>query len=120
MAEDRRRRRLLYFWSAVEFGGDVINVLQRATQRGTKANGDARAAATAFAILEVCGDRHSLGSYIRIANTWPEAIIFEALSLTKDQAARGRITKSRGAYFTNTVARLARERGLNENDAAVL
>ncbi len=51
-----------------------------------------------------------MGSYLTIARTYPEQLVREALSLTKDQAARGRIRKSRGAYFTDTVGRLARER----------
>ncbi len=71
-----------------------------------------RAEGLALAILDVCHDPHSKGSYLQIARSYPEGLIFEALSLTKDQAARGRINKSRGAYFTDTIARLAHERGL--------
>ena len=61
-------------------------------------------------ILDVCRDRHSTGSYTQIARTYPETIVREALSLTKDHAARGRIRKSKGAYFTDMVHRLAAER----------
>jgi hypothetical protein len=57
-----------------------------------------------------------MGSYVQIARTYPEHLVREALSLTKDQAARGRIRKSRGAYFTDLVQRLARTRGYNFPD----
>jgi len=80
----------------------------------TEGDGDRRdnlrAQGTALAILDVCGDHHSLGSYVQIARTYPEGLIFEALSLTKDARARGLIRKSPGAYFTDTLHRLARER----------
>lgn len=59
-----------------------------------------------------------MGSYLTIARTYPEQLVREALSLTKDHAARGRIYKSRGAYFTNLVHRLARERRLPRPDHA--
>jgi Bacteriophage replication protein O len=85
-----------------------VNVLEKFKKTGTA---DLRAQALAFDILEVCKDSHSMGSYVHIARTYPEQLVREALSLTKDQAARGRIRKSRGAYFTDTVARLARTRG---------
>ena len=71
---------------------------------------DLRAQALALDIMDICRDRHSMGSYLTIARSYPEQLVREALSLTKDQAARGRIRKSRGAYFTDTVARLARQR----------
>jgi len=58
-----------------------------------------------------------MGSYAKIARTYPEQLVREALSLTKDQAARGRIRKSRGAYFTNTVTRLAHERRIPPADS---
>ncbi len=71
-----------------------------------------RAQGTALAILDVCHDEHSLGSYVTIARTYPEGLIFEALSLTKDAKARRKVRKSPGAFFTDTVHRLAQERGL--------
>jgi len=61
-----------------------------------------------------------MGSYLTIARTYPEHIVREALSLTKDHAARGRIHKSRGAYFTDTVTRLAKARRLPNLDAPSL
>jgi hypothetical protein len=72
-----------------------------------------RSRALVLDILDVCKDRHSTGSYTQIARTYPEQLVREALSLTKGHAARGRIRKSKGAYFTDMVRRLARERGLN-------
>lgn len=74
---------------------------------------DLHAQALTFEILDVCKDEHSRGSYLQIARTYPEQIVRTALSITKDQALRGRIRKSRGAYFTDMVQRLARERGID-------
>lgn len=72
-----------------------------------------RSQALVLDILDVCRDPHSTGSYIQLARTYPEPLIREALSLTKDHAARGRIRKSKGAYFTDMVQRLAAERGVD-------
>jgi biotin operon repressor len=94
----------------------TFNVTDSLKGKGTNAGGtprdEQRAQSLALEILEVCRDTHSVGSYLTIARVYPEALIYEALSLTKDHAARGRITKSRGAYFTDTIARLAKQRGL--------
>ncbi len=64
-------------------------------------------------ILEVCRDKHSRGFYRLIAQRAPEDLIFAALSETKYQARSGRIRKSRGAFFTDEIQRLARERGID-------
>lgn len=79
---------------------------------------DLRARALALDIVDVCRDQHSMGSYLTIARSYPEQLVREALSLTKDARARGRIRKSAGAYFTDTVARLAHERGTPDRSAA--
>ena len=79
---------------------------------------ESRAYALALDILDVCRDKHSMGSYVQIARTHPEQLVREALSLTKDHAARGRIRKSRGAYFTDVVSRLAKERRLPPHQAS--
>ncbi len=72
---------------------------------------DGRTQALVLDILDVCRDPHSTGSYLQLARTYPESLIREALSLTKDGATRGLIRKSRGAYFTDMLRRLAAERG---------
>jgi len=72
-----------------------------------------RGRALVLDILDVCKDHHSTGSYTQIARTYPERLVREALSLTRDHAARGRIRKSKGAYFTDMVYRLAAERGFD-------
>src|SRR5713101_115053 len=88
-----------------------VNVLQKTSEGDDETRRtELRAQALALDILDVCKDSHSMGSYVQIARTYPEQLVREALSLTKDHAARGRIRKSRGAYFTDTVTRLARER----------
>ena len=63
-------------------------------------------------MLEVCRDKHSRGFYRLVAQKLPEALIRAALSETKYQDRMGRITKSRGAFFTDQLQRLARERGI--------
>jgi biotin operon repressor len=87
-----------------------VNALKKTTSEEDEDDrrNDLRARGTALAILDVCGDHHSLGSYMQIARTYPEALIFKALSLTKDARARRLIRKSAGAYFTSTLIRLAR------------
>jgi len=95
-----------------------VNALQKTSEGDDEhRRDDLRTQATALAILDVCGDRHSLGSYVQIARTYPEGLIFEALSLTKDARARRLIRKSAGAYFTDAVGRLARERRLDQRGA---
>jgi hypothetical protein len=71
-----------------------------------------RSQALVLDILDVCKDHHSTGSYTQIARTYPEQLVREALSLTKDHGARGRIRKSKGAYFTDMVRRLAAARSV--------
>ena len=61
-------------------------------------------------MLEVCRDKHSRGFYRLVAQNVPEELIRAALSETKYQDRMGRITKSRGAFFTDQLQRLARER----------
>ena len=63
-------------------------------------------------MLDVCRDKHSRGFYRLVAQKVPEELIRAALSETKYQDRMGRITKSRGAFFTNQLQRLARERGI--------
>jgi hypothetical protein len=60
-------------------------------------------------ILAVCGDHHSTGLYWRIARAIPSDLIYEVLANTKNDAAIGRIKKSRGAAFTDLIKRRARE-----------
>jgi len=83
---------------------DIANVVRHT---------DGRVQALVLDILDVCGDQHSRGSYVQIARTYPEHLVREALSLTKDARARRLIRKSPGAYFTDTLARLASARGVD-------
>jgi hypothetical protein len=58
-------------------------------------------------ILATCGDPHSEGSYRKLIATHSEELIRTALSETRQAKLEGRIIKSRGAYFTDTLKRLA-------------
>jgi hypothetical protein len=58
-------------------------------------------------ILTTCGDPHSEGSYRKLIATHSEELIRTALSETRQAKLEGRILKSRGAYFTDTLKRLA-------------
>ncbi len=60
-------------------------------------------------ILAVCGDANSTGFYRKLCREAPRDIIFQALSETKYQANMGRITNSRGAFFTDLIKRKTRE-----------
>ena len=63
-------------------------------------------------MLDTLRDRESIGLYRLIANQVPEELIYEALSETRQQAAAGRIRKSRGAYFTARIRQLAEHHGV--------
>jgi hypothetical protein len=60
------------------------------------------------------GDRASLGCYLRLAQSCPDDVIFEALSLLKDARREGRIKQRRGALFLGIVRRLCDERQLGD------
>ncbi len=87
-----------------------VNGLIKTRGEDPEASGT-KAEALVLDILDVTRDPHSTGFYRRVAHAVPEHLVFRALSETKDQAARGRIRKSRGAFFTDTIDRLAREHG---------
>lgn len=57
-------------------------------------------------ILATCGDLHSEGSYRNIIATYSEPLIRMALSETRQAHLEGRILKTKGAYFTDTLKRL--------------
>lgn len=59
-------------------------------------------------ILDTCGDQKSTAAYLKIIKDYPEPLIRMALSETKQAHLEGRITKTRGAYFTDTLKRLSR------------
>ena len=61
-------------------------------------------------ILTTCGDPHSEASYRRLIATHSEELIRTALSETRQAHLEGRIVKTRGAYFTDTLKRLAQLR----------
>lgn len=64
-------------------------------------------------ILAVCGDRHSLGLYRRIARLAPYDLIYQAIAETRLQAIEGRVQKSRGAVFTDVIKRRALDLDIN-------
>jgi hypothetical protein len=95
-----------------------VNGFRKALSEGQTANGSLSAAETirvgslVIEMLDVCRDKHSRGFYRLVAQKVPEELIRAALSETKYQDRMGRITKSRGAFFTDQLRRLARERGI--------
>ena len=64
-------------------------------------------------ILEVCGDQHSRGFYTRVAQKVPAELIRAALSETKYRGATDQIKKSKGAFFTDEIRRIAKARGID-------
>jgi hypothetical protein len=58
-------------------------------------------------ILAVCGDRQNQAAYQKVLREYPEAHIQMALAETCHAAQEGRIRKSNGAYFMDTLKRLA-------------
>jgi hypothetical protein len=66
-------------------------------------------------ILDFTNDRHSRPYYEKAVCRLPEALIYCALSETKDADRRGQIRTSRARFFTSVLKRLARERELPLN-----
>jgi hypothetical protein len=58
-------------------------------------------------VLDTCGDRKNQASYQKIVKDYPEPLVRMALSETHQAYLEGRIIKTRGAYFTDTLKRIA-------------
>jgi hypothetical protein len=58
-------------------------------------------------ILAVCGDHENQAAYRKLIRDYSEPLIRMAISETKNAHLEDRINKTRGAYFTDTVRRLA-------------
>ena len=68
-------------------------------------------------ILNTCGDHKNEPSYRKIVATYSEPLIRMALSETRQAHLEGRILKTKGAYFTDTLKRLHQmheQRGLSD------
>ena len=61
-------------------------------------------------ILDTCCDRKNTAAYLKIIKDHPEPLIRMALSETRQASLEGRITKTRGAYFTDALIRLSQYR----------
>ena len=98
-----------------------VNGFKKSHSEGQMANGSLRAAeeirvgSLVLEMLDLCRDKHSRGFYRLVAQNIPEELIRTALSETRYQDRMGRIKKSRGAFFTDQLQRLARERGMELN-----
>ncbi len=64
-------------------------------------------------ILNVCGDQHSRGFYSIVVQKMPVELVRAALSETKYRGATGQIKKSKGAFFTDEIKRIAKARGVD-------
>ena len=58
-------------------------------------------------ILAVCGDRQNQAAYQKVLQEYPEGLIRMALAETRHAEHEGRIRKTTGAYFMDTLKRLA-------------
>jgi len=61
-------------------------------------------------ILTVCGDHQNQAAYQHVLREYPEGLIRMALAETRQAAQEGRISKSNGAYFMDTLKRLTTRR----------
>lgn len=61
-------------------------------------------------ILEVCGDTQNEAAYRNAIRTYPEGIIWTAISETKQAQMEDRIKKTNGAYFMDALKHLKRLR----------
>jgi hypothetical protein len=55
-------------------------------------------------ILVVCGDTKNKAAYQKVIRESPEGLLWMVLSETRQAEREGRITKSKGAYFMDTLA----------------
>jgi hypothetical protein len=58
-------------------------------------------------LLAICGDRQNQAAYQKVLREYPEELIQMALAETRQAAQEGRIRKTPGAYFMDTLKRLA-------------
>ena len=65
-------------------------------------------------ILDTCGDRKNTAAYLKIIKDYSEPLIRMALSETRHAHLEKRITKSRGAYFIDTLKHLTQSRATHE------
>jgi hypothetical protein len=61
-------------------------------------------------VLAFCGDRQNKGAYVTALRKYPEDLIRMTLSETRQATLEGRIRKSRGAFFMDTLKRIAKAR----------
>ncbi len=61
-------------------------------------------------IITLCGDAQNEGSYRKIVGEYPEHLVEMALAETRQAHLERRITKTKGAYFTDTIKWLAKAR----------
>ena len=59
-------------------------------------------------VLAFCGDRQNKGAYVTALRKYPEGLIRMTFSETRQAALEGKIRKSRGAFFMDTLKRLAK------------
>lgn len=64
-------------------------------------------------IAEALEDWKSLGFYRLVAERCPQDLIYRALSETKEEARMWNIRTTKGAFFTDTIKRYAREWGIS-------
>jgi hypothetical protein len=57
-------------------------------------------------ILAVCGDRHNAAAYRKVIREYPAHLLHMALAETRHAANEGRISKTRSAFFFDTLQRL--------------
>lgn len=57
-------------------------------------------------------DHHSRIFYKKVAEQYPSEVIYQALSITKDMDHQKQIKKSKAAFFTGLIQKMAKEDGL--------
>ena len=80
-------------------------------ERGTNSIDKAKREHLAQEMLDVLGDRHSLGCYRRIAERCPPHIIYETLGRVKETDREGGVRRSKGALFVYLMREMALGRG---------
>jgi hypothetical protein len=58
-------------------------------------------------IIAVCGDKQNHGAYVKAIHDYPDGLLRMALSETRQASREGRIRKSKGAFFMDTLKRIS-------------
>ena len=97
----------------ISVGIALVLLIQEQSKRladFSKAQADSRAQ-VAQDILDVCRDQACVALYEQLTPRIPDNLVYYALAETRQRVARGEASEGPAALFTETISRIASERG---------